>query len=121
MDGFPQSEAQISLLKELRIKPSLVCIFEQPEEVSIARVTNRRTDPETGTDYRLSSKNAPTEEAITERLIQKSDDTAESVKARIVTWNEAVPRVEEAFKKVVLSVQSDQPSEAITEEISEAI
>lgn len=29
LDGFPQSEAQINLLKNLRIKPNLVCVFEQ--------------------------------------------------------------------------------------------
>ena len=35
LDGFPMSETQINLLKELKIKPSLVCIFDQSEEVTI--------------------------------------------------------------------------------------
>lgn len=35
-------------MKELKIKPSLVCVFEQPEEISIERVSNRRIDVETG-------------------------------------------------------------------------
>jgi adenylate kinase len=28
LDGFPQSESQVNLLKSMRVKPSLVCIFE---------------------------------------------------------------------------------------------
>ena len=45
LDGFPQSEAQINLLKSLKIRPSLVCLFEQPVEESIRRLANRRIDP----------------------------------------------------------------------------
>ena len=29
LDGFPQTEAQVNLLRSMRIKPSLVVIFEQ--------------------------------------------------------------------------------------------
>ena len=53
LDGFPQTEGQINLLKNLKIKPSLVCIFEQPEDVSISRITHRRIDPETGDLFNL--------------------------------------------------------------------
>jgi len=28
LDGFPQTDAQINLLKSLKIRPSLVCLFE---------------------------------------------------------------------------------------------
>ena len=45
LDGFPQSDAQINLLKSLKIRPSLVCLFEQPEEESVRRLSNRRVDP----------------------------------------------------------------------------
>lgn len=53
LDGFPQTEAQINLLKSLKIRPSLVCLFEQPEEESIRRLNNRRIDPQTGVYYNL--------------------------------------------------------------------
>jgi adenylate kinase len=45
LDGFPQSEAQVNLLKAMRLKPSLVCLFEQTEQVSLNRLKNRRVDP----------------------------------------------------------------------------
>lgn len=35
LDGFPQTEQQIGLLNQMKIKPSLVCIFEQNEETSV--------------------------------------------------------------------------------------
>jgi len=28
LDGFPETESQVNLLKSMRVKPSLVCIFE---------------------------------------------------------------------------------------------
>lgn len=48
MEGFPESEPQINLLKAMRIRPSAVFIYEQPEEESIRRLANRRMDPVTG-------------------------------------------------------------------------
>ncbi len=48
LDGFPQSEEQINLLKEMKIKPSLVCVFEQAEDVCVSRVSKRRIDGQTG-------------------------------------------------------------------------
>jgi len=38
MEGFPQSEAQINLLKSMKIKPSLVVLFEQPDDESLRRL-----------------------------------------------------------------------------------
>lgn len=53
LDGFPQTDAQINLLKTLKLRPSLVCMFEQPEEESVRRLSNRRVDPTTGIYYNL--------------------------------------------------------------------
>ena len=106
LDGFPQNESQIALLKSLNIKPSIVCVFEQAEEMSIIRVSHRRVDPETGDHYNLTFK-PPTEESIAKRLLQVSEDNEEVVKQRIQRWNETVPLIEEAFKKVLLNIQTE--------------
>jgi adenylate kinase len=45
LDGFPENDTQINLLRAMRIKPSLVVIFEQPVEESIRRLMNKRVDP----------------------------------------------------------------------------
>ena len=79
LDGFPQTEAQINLLNQLKIKPSLVCIFEQAEEVSVGRVCNRRTDPETGDHFNLLL-NPPKDEAVAKRLLHVSEDREDIVK-----------------------------------------
>ena len=45
LEGFPETNAQINLLKAMRIKPSLVVVMEQTEDESIRRLGNRRIDP----------------------------------------------------------------------------
>jgi adenylate kinase len=38
LDGFPQNEAQIQLLRASKVRPSLVCMMELPQEESIRRL-----------------------------------------------------------------------------------
>ncbi len=104
----------------MKIKPSLVCIFEQNEETSISRVCSRRTDPETGAHYNLSV-NPPEDDDVLKRLVQASEDREDIVKSRFAIWNETVPRVEDAYKKVLLNIQTDNSPKEITEIISDAI
>ena len=120
LDGFPQTDAQINLLKSLKIRPSLVCLFEQPEEESVRRLSNRRVDPQTGISYNLEI-NPPKEEAIAARLIELHEDKEKVVRTRVGIWNQGVSNIEEAFKNMLLNVQSDKPVEQITELICDAI
>ena len=86
MDGFPQSDSQINLLKSLKIRPSLVCMFEQPEEESIRRISNRRIDPTTGIYYNLEVF-PPKDEATASRLIELLEDKERVVRQRFSIWN----------------------------------
>jgi guanylate kinase len=83
-------------------------------------VCNRRTDPETGDHYNLLL-NPPKEDAIAKRLLHVSEDREDIVKARFAVWNEAVPRIEDAYKKVLLNIQTDNTPSSITDIISDAI
>jgi adenylate kinase family enzyme len=85
LEGFPQTEAQINLLKSLKIKPSLVCMFEQPEAETIRRLKNRRMDLETGIFYNMEL-NAPSDDAVIKRLYEMTEDKEEIVKLRLKTW-----------------------------------
>ena len=38
LDGFPETESQVNLLKSLRIMPSLCCMFEQGIDESINKL-----------------------------------------------------------------------------------
>jgi len=53
LDGFPQNDTQVNLLKSMRIKPSHVILFEQAQDESIRRLSNRRLDPRTGMVYNV--------------------------------------------------------------------
>lgn len=73
MEGFPYSRSQVNLLKAMKIKPSLVFIFEQNEEESVRRLSNKRIDPHTGTVYNLEVS-PPSDEATSNRLVEQAED-----------------------------------------------
>jgi hypothetical protein len=104
----------------MRVKPSLVCIFEQSEEVTMTRVGKRRLDPVTGAVYNLET-NPPADEEVASRLIQASSDTEQVLNLRYQIWNDAVQRVEDAYKKVLLNLQTDLPQDVVTDIIADAI
>lgn len=120
MDGFPQTEAQVKLLQSMRIKPSLVCIFEQALEESSRRLSNRRLDPVTGVHYNLEI-NPPKDDSTAARLIEMAEDSEDIVKKRFDRWSGQVSNLEETFKNMLLNVQSDKPVDGVTEQIADAI
>jgi len=95
-------------------------MFEQPEEECTRRASNRRVDPATGTYYNFEIA-APKDEATASRLIELVEDSEEVVKKRCEIWNKQVSNLEEAFKNMLLNVQSDKTVEQITELICDAI
>ena len=120
LDGFPQSEAQINLLKSLRIRPSLVCLFEQPEQESLRRLQHRKIDPDTGVIYDMDMS-PPAEEAVSARLIPLPEDNEGVIKQRLQNYLAQQHHVEEAYKDMLFTVQADQPIEQVTEVISDVI
>ncbi len=54
-------------------------MFEQPEEESIRRVSNRRVDPTTGCYYNLEIL-PPKDEATASRLIELAEDKEKVVR-----------------------------------------
>lgn len=120
LDGFPQTEAQIHLLKSLKIKPSLVCIFEQPETESLRRLKSRRLDPDTGIFYNMDVA-PPSDDTIIKRLAELVEDQEGIVKLRMQAWSANQQKVEDAYKDVIFTVQADQSFEQVTEVISDVI
>ena len=106
-------------MKSLKIKPSLVCMFEQPEHVCLERLAHRRVDTETGDVVDISKVSPSPEQA--ERLVQVKEDTEEMIKRRYAYWNQSVPRIEDAYKKVLLTIQTDVGTQQITDLITDAI
>jgi len=56
LDGFPETESQVNLLKSMRINPSLTCMFEQSIDESINKLQARRIDPMTGELFNMEVK-----------------------------------------------------------------
>lgn len=107
LDGFPENEAQINLLKSMKIKPSLAVIFEQPMDESIRRLKNKRIDPVTGVTYN-TEVDPPKSEVINQRLASLKEDSEENVRKRYFVWNQQISHLEEAFKHCLLSCPSDK-------------
>ena len=108
LDGFPQTEAQINLLKSLRIRPSLVCLFEMPENESIRRLLQRKVDPDTGIVYDMD-RNPPTEEDVLNRLSHLAEDKESVIRARMGHYVKQQHHIEDAYKDMLFTVQADQP------------
>jgi len=96
LDGFPQNEAQINLLKSLKINPTHVFLLEQLEAVSLRRLQARRMDPDTGRMYNIKEF-PPTDEAVLKRLIELPEDKEQILKARIALWTNNLYLIEEEF------------------------
>jgi adenylate kinase len=107
LDGFPETESQVNLLKSMRVKPNLVCMFEQNVEESVRKLHNRRIDPMTGERFNVEV-NPPKTNAQADRLIGLKEDEEECVKKRFEFWTENISKLEENYKHCLLSVSSDR-------------
>ena len=120
LDGFPENEAQVNLLRAMRIKPSLVFIFEQPVEESVRRLNNKRVDPTTGIFYNIEV-NPPKSEIVNARLVQRKEDEEGNVRKRFVAWNTNVSALEDAYKDCLQTCPSDKMIESVADQIQESI
>jgi len=89
-DGFPrtipQAESLEAILAELGRRLDAVVLIDVPDEVIVARMSGRRTDPETGRAYHLKHDPPPPE--AESRLVQRDDDREETVRRRLDVYHE---------------------------------
>lgn len=76
MDNYPVNEPQVIHLKKLKIKPSVVCIFDQSADVSVSRLQYLRIDPVTGDKYDLLRSPPETDEVLNRLETLKKYDPA---------------------------------------------
>ena len=76
LDGFPQTEAQVNLLRSMHITPSMVILFEQTEAECTARLSKKRLDPRTGETYDTElDKDKEKIESLSSKLVQRKEDS----------------------------------------------
>jgi adenylate kinase len=104
----------------MRIKPSQVFICEQNEDESVRRLSNRRIDPVTGTEYNLEV-NPPSDEPTSNRMIEFIEDLEATVRKRYDTWRAQKPDIEEAFRTSIKELQADRTIDEFQDTIAEEI
>lgn len=104
----------------MRVKPSLVVLFEQSQDESIRRLGNRRLDPRTGELYN-TEVDVPKSDAVNNCLVKRQEDAEGNVRKRYHAWNQNISLLEEAFKQCLLATASDKTVEAVSEQILEAV
>lgn len=120
MEGFPYSRSQVNLLKALKIKPSIVLIFNCDEETCVRRKSNVRVDPQTGVEYNIL-ENPPSDEATNNRLLELSDCTEEIIRKQFKAFKSHVILIEENFRDKILNVEADREIEMMTEYLTEEL
>jgi adenylate kinase len=120
MEGFPYSKAQVNLLKALRVKPSVVFLFEGTEDESARRLGNRRVDPTTGQVFNLEV-DPPSDEATSSRLIEMVQDSDEIVRKAYTNMKEKLVMLEEAYRQQVQNTMSERTIEEMNESLADAI
>lgn len=87
-DGFPRNVAQArsleTILREDDRSLDAIVLLEVPDDVIVARISGRRTDPETGQVYHL--KHNPPPAAAADRLVQRPDDREDTVRNRLAVY-----------------------------------
>ena len=120
MDGFPETESQVNLLKSMRIQPTLVCMFEQSVDESINKLQARRIDPMTGELFNMEV-NQPKFESQNLRLQRLPGDAEDLVRKRFQTWTDNITMLEENFKNCLLSVSAERLKDQVFDNIRDSI
>jgi adenylate kinase family enzyme len=97
LDGFPESEAQINLLKSMKIKPSLIFFLEQSIEESVRRLSSRKIDPVTGNVHNEEIE-SNLSELVKSRLESRKQDDEVNTRKRYVYYNGIVSVLDDAFR-----------------------
>ena len=89
LDGFPRTRAQAEALEaalDKRGLPINVALhLEVPDEVSLERITGRRTDPVTGAIYHVKFNPPPPE--VRDQVVHREDDTLQAVTSRLAQYH----------------------------------
>lgn len=120
LDGFPQTESQVNLLRSMRIKPSLVVLLEQGLEECVRRLGNKRLDPRTGKCYNTEVY-MPADNATVGALVTRAEDSEANVKKRFQAWASDLSMLEEAYKDCLCSEAADKSIDAVAEAICFAV
>jgi adenylate kinase len=120
LDGFPRTQAQAKALEEVGVTADCFLFLDVPDEVLVARVVGRRTDPVTSKIYHMTFS-PPEDDEVKARLEQRSDDTEEKVKVRLEQFHANVEAVKDSYTDISVSINGNQAPDVVSKQIMEAI
>lgn len=90
-DGFPRNVSQAGsldrILEENGRRLDAVVALEVPDDAIVARMSGRRTDPETGKVYHVDHNPPPAE--IADRVVHRPDDQEDTIRHRLRVYEES--------------------------------
>ncbi len=125
-DGYPRSKPQYHLITDFlsthNASVTIAFALEIPEEETIRRLSNRRTDPITHEIYNLIT-NPPGPEVDQSKLEQREDDTEPVIRKRLAAYRASTEPLLDVLRSESKLVEIDgtQSIDAIFAEISEKI
>jgi adenylate kinase len=121
-DGYPRNVAQAGslrgLLDEIGRGIDAVVYIDVPEDAIVARMSGRRTDPETGVVYHVEFNPPPAEVAA--RVVQREDDREATVRHRLAVYRETTAPLVAFYEGAgipVHRVNGDRPIDDVQTEI----
>ena len=120
LDGFPRTKAQAEALNKAGMVPDCFLLLDVDESILVDRVTGRRTDPETGAIYHMTTKPPETKE-IADRLVQRSDDTADKIKLRYREFKNHIDEIKACYEDKMVWVDGAQAPDVVSECIVSSI
>ena len=121
LDGAPRTLVQAEALERDGIEFDHVISLEIPDEVVMARMTNRRVCERCGASYHLVAVPPRVPgvcDACSGKLIQRKDDEPETVKERLEIYHRETEPLKEFYRKrgLLRSIEN-QPTVAETSEV----
>ena len=118
LDGAPRTLVQAEALERDGIEFDHVISLEVPDEVIVARMTNRRVCENCGASYHLVAV-PPKVEGVCDKcggkLVQRKDDAPETVKARLDVYHQETEPLKGFYaERGLLRSVDDRPSVAET-------
>ena len=121
-DGYPRTAPQADGLDRMLSgegrKIDAVVYLEVDDEAIVARMSGRRTDPETGIVYHVEHNPPPPE--VAGRVVQRPDDQPNVVRDRLEVYRQNTAPLVEHYRAAgvpVHTVDGDRPIEAVQSEI----
>ncbi|MBD3248490.1 adenylate kinase [Candidatus Woesearchaeota archaeon] len=126
LDGFPRNLEQAEMFDQMD-DVDYIIVFEVPKDMSLYRLSGRRTCKECGAVYNVNPDGFPhpKEEGRCDKcggeLIQRDDDKPEAIEQRLKTYQRETKPILERYKHKVFTLDATLPVDQIFEKTTEII